>query len=375
MNILFVIDHFGSGGAQRQMILLASELAGRGHHVTFCIYYPEFDFLRHEVESKGIRILHAEKRGRFSLGVAAALRRLFRRSEFDVALAFLATPSFYAELGRFRLGRPALAVSMRSAFFGKLPLPARVLYQFHRLADAVVVNSESHRQAVEQEFPWLGGKLSTIMNGVDLHRFLPLERHKGVRLELLVVGRIGPEKNALGIVEALRLLRESGASVPLLRWAGRLDNSREGKAAHARVLERLDQSGLDASWEWLGEQSDIPQLMARHDALILASFYEGMPNAICEALAAGLPVLASAVCDHPKIVQEGRTGFLFNPHEPASIADTIRRLGDLTEEAYASMRSEARMFAENHLSIQFSADQYERLFERLTSPRASRDGA
>jgi glycosyltransferase involved in cell wall biosynthesis len=80
--------------------------------------------------------------------------------------------------------------------------------------------------------------------------------------------------------------------------------------------------------------------MQRHDALIHPSLYEGLPNAVCEALAAGLPVLISNVCDHPLLVVEGERGFLFDPSDPLSIAMSIERAAALDADSWLPQREE-----------------------------------
>ena len=83
------------------------------------------------------------------------------------------------------------------------------------------------------------------------------------------------------------------------------------------LIESLPKCGKN--WRWLGEESDIPGLLREHHALIHPSLYEGLPNVVCEALAAGMPVLVSNVCDHPLLVADGERGFLFDPADPGSI--------------------------------------------------------
>jgi glycosyltransferase involved in cell wall biosynthesis len=122
---------------------------------------------------------------------------------------------------------------------------------------------------------------------------------------------------------------------------------------------------LNEQWDWLGERSDIPDLLQAHTALIHPSFYEGLPNVVCEALACGLPVLASDVCDHPYLVEEGVRGFLFNPHSPDSIAEAINKLYLASHDRRCQMSADARAFAEENLASAIFTDNYEKLFLSL----------
>ena len=71
---------------------------------------------------------------------------------------------------------------------------------------------------------------------------------------------------------------------------------------------------------------NIEMKYQQSDGFCLPSFYEGFPNVLCEAMACGLPVVASNVCDNPYIVSEGENGYLFDPKDPDSIADALQRL-------------------------------------------------
>ena len=118
-------------------------------------------------------------------------------------------------------------------------------------------------------------------------------------------------------------------------------------------------------WQWLGLQRDIPTLLRGYHALVHPSLYEGTPNAICEALAAGRPVLASDVCDHPLLVAEGKRGFLFDPKAPESIVAALARLAGLGVEAWRALGRNARDYAEAELGIELMVSRYEALFASL----------
>jgi glycosyltransferase involved in cell wall biosynthesis len=115
----------------------------------------------------------------------------------------------------------------------------------------------------------------------------------------------------------------------------------------------------------LGERTDVPELLSNHHALILGSFYEGLPNAICEALASGRPVLASDIGDHPILIQNNKTGFLFDPNKPEDIAECIYKFTQLSQKELTAMGHKARQFAEKHLSTDVGVTAYENLFKQL----------
>ena len=394
MQLLFVIDYLGSGGAQRQMVNLALEMAGRGHTIELFVYYREHDHFGGLLDEAGILLHSCPKRGRFSLAPMLGLRRLVKERHYDAMLAFLPTPSLYAEMAHIRIRSMPLVVSERFMYTREsLPLTTWVLQQAHRLADHVTVNSHHQRERMERMFAWMRGRLTTIYNGVDLARFAPrwdsgpqthdsafgrgLPTHNSAlgtpspshgcsgRLRLLVLSSVVPKKNVVGLVRALARYRELYGDTCTVGWAGRVTSDTVSQQEFAEADRLLSDLGLRDRWEWLGERQDIPELLGSCDALIHPSFYEGLPNAICEALACGRPVLASAVCDHPRLVQEEVTGFLFDPGKADDIAHAIHQCRLLSAEERVRMGREGRQYAERELSLDNCGRRYEELLSRL----------
>jgi glycosyltransferase involved in cell wall biosynthesis len=373
MKLLLVIDHLGLGGAQRQIVELACGLARRGHTVELFNYFPQHDFFQRRVSEHGIEV-HSYRKGKgFSFGVVGAIVSLLRRRNFDLVLSFLNNPNIYTEIARLASRKTRLVVCERSSNRGDhAVLGARSRRLLHVFADHVVANSETHAAWLRTKW-WLRSKVSCIYNGIDLQapassRATP---RTGSQLRLLAVGRVCPEKNLLNLIAALQCFHRKHGYVPELNWAGKKDTSDGGQRNVAQVEELLENlPEIAARWNWLGEQLDMPALLREHDMLIHASLYEGLPNAVCEALAAGLPVLISDVCDHARLVADGERGFLFDPNEPQSIASSIEKAVALDTAAWLSFSRNARSYAEAHLGIAKMVDSYERLFFNLSAKRA-----
>jgi glycosyltransferase involved in cell wall biosynthesis len=372
MKLLLIIDHFGSGGAQRQMVELACGLRCRGHAVEMFVYFPQHDFFRASLDEHQI-VVHqrSEERGS-SIGVLKRLAAVMRSGAFDVAVSFLSTANIYAELVSVVAPGTRLVVSERTSFHDdKSAIGAFLRRLLHLLSDRVVANSETQAAWLRSR-PWLRNSGSCIYNGVDLRKFQRIESapKSGTGLRLLGVGRIGPEKNLINLITALSRFEEKFGYVPEVDWAGQRDSSRNGRR-YCRRLDALLESlpSVRRSWRWLGLQSDIPRLLHEYHALIHPSLYEGLPNAVCEALAAGVPVLASNVCDHPLLVAEGYRGYLFDPRDPAGIAAAIAKLAKLDVGARRNLERNAREYALANLGVDKMVDSYAALFRSLLAGR------
>ena len=360
MKVLLLIDSLGSGGAQRQLCLLARELKRAGWDVELLVYHSALDHFGPLLAAAGVPVIRLRKEARFSLRTPVAIAWHALTGGYQAMLAFLPTPTVYGAIAR-AAGGPPLIVSERFSFQGARPDPMSwVVAQFQRLAAVVVCNSHHHGARFAAAFPWLQSRTRVIYNGAELTALQPLTTELRT-LRLLAVGTVTPRKNFATVIEALGWLRARGLPVPHVRWAGKVGLDAAERAARDQAERRLVELDLVSHWEWLGERTDIPRLLGECDALIHASFLEGFPNAMGEAFAAGRPVLASAVGDHALLVREGENGFLFDPASAASIAAAMARAQQLPRSVLLEMGRRARVVAETQLSVGAMTQHYSRL--------------
>ncbi len=376
MRLLFIIDNLNSGGAQRQLVNLAIGLHRKNHQVEFFVYHPQ-DFYGPSLSALNIPIHRHYKRSRFSPAVFAALRDVLKTNPYDVMVSFLKTPNFYAEIVKLLSGpkSPQLVVSERYCESTKgRYFHTRALRQFHRAADYVTVNSHHQRHALEDRHAWIRPKIATIYNGVDLKVFHPgpsMPSGNG-QLTLLAVASVTERKNGMRLIQALDIAREKYNILPKVHWIGEHQmHLAERRNTSERWREEIKRLHLETQWEWSEPKSDIPQWMRSCDALIHPSYLEGLPNVVCEAMASGLPPLVSDTLDNPLMVEEGISGFLFDPYSPESIADAMFRFSNLDAAARQQMGLAARSFAERELGLEKYVDQYEKLLLRMIAEHAS----
>ncbi len=376
LRILCVIDHFGAGGAQRQLSELASGLAVRGHHVEVFLYHPRHDFFLPPVLQAGVSVHTCDRSEVGVVGVARRLTALARRTAPDVILTYLDMPSLLVELVRPLIRGVTLVVSERashmndrSAFRGAIRrLP-------HNLADHVVSNSYAQADWLRAR-AWLKTEVSVIYNGVPVQEFDPTPRvpNEPSKLRLLGIGRIGPEKNLVNLVRGLDLAGRELGTVPRVDWVGSQDGRTSGLQYRSRLDRVLaDHPAVSDRWRFLGRRADIAALLSGHDALVHPAFHEGLPNVVCEALAAGRPVLASDRCDHPHLLGEGRRGLLFDPESPSDIARSIVDMARWPDARWRDASRDARSFAEQNLGTDRMIDAYERLFLTLRDGDGARE--
>lgn len=209
-------------------------------------------------------------------------------------------------------------------------------------------------------------RISLICNGVDTERFrpageresLPWEPSRDRSLFLMgTVGRMQAVKDHLNLVRAFLLLQGSPAAARL-----RLVIVGDGPQRQAAV-ELLRSAGLEDR-AWLpGARDDIPAVLQGLDLFVLPSLAEGISNTILEAMASGLPVVATQVGGNPELVEPGRTGALVPPADPTALAAAIR---NYLEDPVECRRQgwEARQTAERRFSLPVMVGNYLNVYER-----------
>ena len=170
------------------------------------------------------------------------------------------------------------------------------------------------------------GRITTIRNGVDLSRFNPIHRAAaraafGLDDDTLVVGTVGrlvPVKDHVTLLEAFASLRvKRGSAMLLLAGDGPLGPSLR---ARAKAL------GVEESVRLLGHRRDVDAVLASLDVFVLSSVSEGLSNTILEAMATGLPIVATRVGGADELVKDGETGMLVESGSPRQIAEAIEWL-------------------------------------------------
>ena len=282
------------------------------------------------------------------------LSREFRRLGTRVVHSYLFHGNFLGTLAA-RLARvPVALVSKRSLdTYPKLSdrLACRVA---NRLADRVTANSEAVRRHVHEAEGCALDKIVVIPNGVDLTRFPAVESAATTARATLAidpptsrpivgtVARLAPKKGQHDLIEAAALVvrRRPDATFVLVGGGPLLSDLRT----------QADGLGLNGSVRFLGAVDDPIPLLSRMDVFVLSSHMEGMSNAMLEAMAAGRPVVATRVGGNAEVVEDGVTGFLVPPRDPARLAEAMLTLLDDPARASA-MGVAGRARVETHYAV------------------------
>ncbi len=228
---------------------------------------------------------------------------------------------------------------------------------------AVVVILSSHMQSYLAAHDFTLPDTQLIPNGVDIARFHPAcaDPFRDERAQVVVcVARLCYQKGIDILLQAWRLVQQESAQARLiLVGSGPLQSQLE-RLAHAL--------GIANSVEFVGTQSDVLAQLHRGGIAVLPSRFEGMPNAVLEAMACGLPCVATRVSGSEDIISHRVNGLLVEPEDYHSLAQALLTL--LGEPGLAQKYGHAaRATIEQHYSLEHITDLYIQLYQRITDHR------
>lgn len=341
MKILCIIDSLGSGGAQRQLVNLAIAFKEKGHDVELLVYHSDKFYYQYLIEHN-INVVEVLEKNYIKR--ILKMRKTIRNGNYDSVLSFLEAASFIAEISGFPSRKWNLTVGERSANPNILKSFKLKLYRwFHFFATSVVANSHENIKLVKNVNPLLNNeKLHVIYNLIDLEKWQPLKENyifrKNGKFNLTVVASHQYLKNLNGLVDAVQLLNENEKEQLTIHWygGGSKDNSK------IKALNKINEYQLNENFIFYEPTQEIEIKVNEADALGLFSFYEGLPNVVCEAMVNSKAIISSDISDVGLFLENK---FTFDPNKPQDIADKIRLLLSLDEESINNLGQRNRKIA------------------------------
>lgn len=323
----------------------------------------------------GARCVDLGARGGWTPAVFARLVRALR-AERPAALYTVMDPeNLWGRLAARAAGVPRVIAGVRCP-----ALPAMTVWSerlSRDLVDAYVVNSVGIRDALARASDVPLSRVTVVENGVDLARFdAPVDRAAvrarydvGARTWLVLPGRISPEKNQLAVVRALASLCATEGSSDsvrlLLAGADGLD------AGYVRAVDAACAApALRGVVARPGFVRDVDAVLGAADAALLPSAYEGLSNAVIEAMAAGCPVMVTAGANRDAVVRDGLHGWALGEASDAVIREGLARVLRTAPTERAEMGARARDEARRRFGADRMVRETEAVLDRVLSARA-----
>lgn len=370
ISVLYLIDHLRQGGSERYV----SELAKKGKKIgvhPHVICFSEGGIFFEELRQSEIPLISFQLRTLYHPKTSVLLMQLIRfvrDHRIQVIHSFQPNANILGTLVGC-LTRTPVIISRRSlGDFGSLGSKRLVWIQkniTNRMADRVLVNSLAVQEAAirKEEIP--SEKVTLIYNGLDTERYAPCSDKALARQSLGIL----PGDFVFGISSGLRPVK--GVDVVIQGFSPvrrRYSNARlviAGDGPERNRLEALVQTlGLETSVIFLGTKSHMEAVYPLFDAFVLCSHSEGFSNALLEAMGMGIPVVATRVGGNIEMIEDGKTGFLVPPGDPAALSERMSLLlqdSTLTQ----TMGKEGRAWVERTNALPLIHHQFSLLYQEI----------
>ena len=309
VRVGLIIGQLTVGGAEGQLREMVRHLEPRFSPTVYCLggagTAGQADF-----ERAGVRVRMV---GRHGMARAWRLAQLLRKDRIDLVHSWLFIANGYAWGAKLCGARAPLITSARNCKVQGAT--SRVVNALaFRSSRAIVVNSEDVAAYIAREYRAPRARIRVIHNGVDVDRFRPADRPgAGGRGSIVTVGRLVVQKDHdLFLRAAARLVQIEPETRFTIVGDGPLRSTLEDQARQLGISDRVT---------FAGERSDVEQILRGASLFWLTSRWEGMPNVVLEAMASGVPVIATDVGGTRELVRSGTDGFVV----PAGEADAFVR--------------------------------------------------
>jgi glycosyltransferase involved in cell wall biosynthesis len=339
IKVLYVIGQLGYGGAERQLVELASRLPRDRFEPMVCVLSDRGPLAR-ELDAAGVPVVCFNKRRGILSAATGGLVRLVKRERPAIIHSYLFSGNWRSLVAGRLLRVPLVVSSVRNVDIHSRLWLNVLERMFAYLVDRVIANAEAVKDYVVGAHWIPPQRIHVIHNGVAMERFGP---HAPPGRTVAMLASLTPKKAPFTFLDAAALVRQR---VPDARFLVIGDGPLRGALeARARSL------GLGDAVRFVGETDDAPGALAGADVSVLTSIKEGCSNVVLESMAAGCPMVATAVGGNPELIEDGVTGYLVPAGDANAVADRIVRL--LSEPGLAARMGEA---ARAHVVTEFSAE-------------------
>jgi len=366
-RILHLIDTGGPGGAET---VLANLVTGLGsdrweHHVTV----PLRDWLHAALAERGVPVTILPSEGAFDVRYLAGIVRLIRDLRIRIVQTHLFTTAVYGAVAGAITGVPVVSTIHGIVDTGEDNLKRRMKFRIiNRGRNRIVLVSHLLKDAIAGQARLREEIQRVVHNGVDLDIYHPAP-DKAFRAELgipddgILVGALGNvrvPKDYGNLLDAAAILK---ARSPRYHFVIVGDTLWEPRL-YEDLLAKREALGLDETVTFAGFRPDAPRLLNNFDLYVMSSEREGLPLALLQAMATGLPVVSTRAGGAVELVTPGLNGMLVPVRDPEALAEAIDSVARDPARA-AGMGAAGRRTVEENFSIRHMVEQYEAIYHEL----------
>jgi glycosyltransferase involved in cell wall biosynthesis len=319
------MPQIGVGGAERQLLELIthSDPASVRHEV---LYYSDArdEVMLERYRSSGINFLRVHRNKKHPVRFLRDLSTAIRQAQPDIVHCWLVSANFWGRLAAIRAGVKHIIVAWRNCDIWK-PLGMKICEKLTTNRVHHITNSFACANYISEKIGVPSSRFTVIYNGIDLHKYgIDADRRQvfsgvsipdGVKI-VTMVGRLAAQKNYPMLLRVAQKAKLKGLSAHfLIVGGGQMYDELNEMARQLDVLDIV---------HFMGIRTDIPQVLAASDIFLFTTNFEGFPNALLEAMAAGLPIVSTNFAGVDELVQNGITGLIVPIDDANAACDCIK---------------------------------------------------
>lgn len=364
IKIVYVIDSLGKGGAERQLFELIKGL----HETRFkplVISLSEGGYWIKEFERIAVKLIELQYRKHFELARLMELTKILIKERPQILHSFMFAGNAYGRIAAKLAGVPVIIASERSQENRKGRFTAMTDRLLAKMTDCVISNSKVNRDYLVEKSILPMEKSIVVHNGIDSSKYqyfgnnTNLRNKLGIGIDDYVIGTVASLrdcKNQRMLFEAIKLIIVKNRFVKLL-----LVGEGPLQIALQQYTEKLN---IAKNVIFVGMRNDIPDLLGLMNVFVLTSKFEGLSNAIMEAMAAGVPCVVTDVGGNKELVIDGKTGFLIPLNDYIMLAEKI--IFFMNHPNYTrKMGTKGREFISKEFSVNKMVYNMENVYETL----------
>jgi len=372
-RVALVVNNLDVGGLEKVVLSLLTKLdRAQFDPQLICLNGPGKLFANANLASEATLVLEKRQRSYFGLNLdlsaLVAIRRFVFQRSIRLVHAHNAAPLIYSGLvSRTLARRPRLVYTEHNQIYSATDKSKRKFRFYLKFADSVVSVSHDLANALRVSAGWRR-PIEVIHNGIDGHRF-EMGRNEKVRAELgitedtFLIGAGVVLSRQKGIPDLIEAAQRVCATCPRAVFVIAGDGPLRSE------LESLGrQSGLGSRLRFLGFRSDMPEFIAALDLYVLPSLWEGLPLALCEALAVGKPIVCTNVGGNSEVVINGENGYVVPAADPVALSTAILKMSEVADLSEQYSKCNRDRFEKNFSDHAMIAA-HEKLYRRLLVPR------
>ena len=357
IKVMQIIPEFGLGGAEILTENLTVALVEKDFDVGVVSLYDHHSAITERLENQNISIFYLGKKKGLDIKIIFRLYKLFKKEKPDVIHTHLYIMP-YAVVAAIFAKVPVRVHTIHNIAKKEVGKLRRKIYiLFYKYCKVIPISiSPLVKKSIIEEYKFSENQVPMIYNGIDLKKCIQKKEYceKNGKISILHIGRFSEQKNHLGLIESFKIVHDDFPNTVLkLIGSGDLEKV---------VRDKVKELNLEDCVEFLGLKANVYPYLNEADIFVLPSLWEGMPITLIEAMATGLPIVATGVGGVPDMIEHNVTGLLVDKQN-INIAKALNRLIK-NSELRAEIGQAARI-----ASVRFSAQemkaQYAQLYKTL----------